>query len=169
MAGHRIGPETDRLILRAMNTDDAEAFFALNSNPEVMRLTGEPPLRSIEEARAAIESYPDFETVGFGRWGCELKTSRSIIGFCGLKRLEELDLVDVGFRFTPEHWGRGLATEACAASITFGFEVLNLRKIVGLALPDNAASIRVLTKCGMRRNGTVSYDGHTALLFEVHR
>jgi ribosomal-protein-alanine N-acetyltransferase len=169
MGGHRIGPETERLRLRAMNAEDANAFFALNSHPEVMRLTGEPPLRSVDEARVAIQNYPDFATVGYGRWACVLKATGSFVGFCGLKYLNELDLVDVGFRFLPEYWGQGLATEACSASIAFGFEVLKLQKIVGLVLPNNAASIRVLAKCGMRQTGTVSYDGHTALLFEVHR
>lgn len=169
MRGHRIGPETKRLNLRAMTVADADAFFALNSHPQVMRLTGEPPLSSAEEARVAIENYPDFDSVGYGRWACVLKATGSFVGFCGLKYLNELDLVDVGFRFLPEYWGQGLATEACSASIAFGFEVLKLQKIVGLVLPNNAASIRVIEKCCMRQTGTVSYDGHTALLFEVHR
>jgi len=152
-----------------MTADDAAALYALNSDPQVMRLTGESPLGSVEEARAAIERYPDFKTVGYGRWGCELKATGEIIGFCGLKYLAEFDMVDVGFRFLPEHWGRGLATEACRVSIDFGFDVLGLRRVVGLVLPDNAASIRVLEKCGMRANGVVKYDGHLANLFEIVR
>ena len=169
MTVHRIGPRTPRLDHRALTAADADALFALNSHPEVMRLTGEPPLRSVDEARTAIEHYPDFHTRGFGRWGCVLRSSQAVIGFCGLKHLRELDCVDVGFRFLPEYWGQGLATEACAASITFGFDVLGLRRIIGLVLADNAASIRVLEKCGMSRNGTISYQGHHPLLFEVRR
>ena len=49
MQNHRIGPQTPRLTLRAMRAEDAEAFFALNSHPEVMRLTGEPPFTSVEQ------------------------------------------------------------------------------------------------------------------------
>ena len=155
--------------MRAVEARDADAFFALNSHPDVMRFTGEPPLGWIDEARAAIENYPDFETVGFGRWACVLKATGSFIGFCGLKRLDALGVVDVGFRFLPEHWGKGLATEACKASIAFGFEVLGLERIVGLVLPQNAASIRVLEKCGLRREGTVGYEGHEAVLYAIRR
>jgi RimJ/RimL family protein N-acetyltransferase len=145
--------------------DDAEAFFALNSHPEVMRFTGEPPIGSLDAAREAIVAYPDFETVGYGRWGCVLKETQAVIGFCGLKYLPELDEVDVGFRFLPEYWGRGLATEACAASLEFGFSTLLLEEIIGLVLPGNTASIRVLEKVGMHPDGRLTYEGVTALRY----
>ncbi len=169
MNDHRIGPTTERLEHRALTVDDAGAFFALNSHPDVMRFTGEPRLQSLEEAREAIVGYPDFDTVGYGRWGCVLKENRSIIGFCGLKYLPELDAVDVGFRFLPQYWGRGLATEACAASITFGFDILKLQRIIGLVLAENVASIRVLEKVGMRRDGNITYEGQTVLRYEISR
>ena len=167
MKTYRTGPQTTRLEHRAFTPDDAEAFFMLNSHPEVMRFTGEPPLRSLVQAREAITNYPDFNTVGYGRWACIDKESRAVIGFCGLKFLPELDAVDVGFRFLPKYWGQGLATEACSASIAFGFEVLQLERIFGLVLAENIASIRVLEKCGLQRNGTISYDGENALKYEI--
>jgi len=169
MNTYRVGPQTQRLEHRAMTISDTEAFFSLNSNPEVMRYTGEPPLESIEAARDAIENYPDFETVGYGRWACVLKETNAMIGFCGLKYLTDLDCVDVGFRFLPEYWGQGLATEACAASIAFGLNEIKLERIVALVLEDNPASIRVLEKCGMKNNGTISYDEFNPLLYEVTR
>lgn len=155
---YRIGPETRRLTLRAFTVDDAEAFFAINSNAEVMRYTHEPLLESVEQARAAIESYPDFETVGYGRWACVLKETQSIIGFCGLKYLSDLDAVDVGYRLLPEYWGQGLATEACKASLEFGFQTLELSEIIGLVLEQNVASARVLEKSGMTLQAKISYD-----------
>jgi len=153
------GPESPRLTHRAFTVDDAEAFFALNSNPDVMRFTGEAPMLTLEAAREAIMSYPDFDTVGFGRWACVLKSTGAVIGFCGLKQLKELDAVDVGYRFMPEYWGRGLASEAAGASLTFGFETLGLQRIIGLVLPENLASIRVLEKIGMHADGEISYSG----------
>lgn len=166
----RSGPDTARLRHRAMTPDDGEAFFALNSNPDVMRYTGEPAIGSLDEAKHALASYPDFEKHGFGRWGCELKRTGELIGFCGLKRLDEFDgEVDVGFRFLPEHWGKGLATEACAASLAFGFETLGLDRIIALVLPENAASVRVLDKCGMRYTGMVRTDGVDALRYVCER
>lgn len=169
MKRHTTGPETPRLLHRALGVEDAEAFFALNSHPEVIRHTGEPPLGSVDEARAALAAYPDFDRVGFGRWGCVLRSTGEVIGFCGLKHLPELDAVDVGYRFLPEYWGRGLATEACSASIAFGFETLGLDEIIGLVLPENAASIRVLAKVGMRPDGRETYDGLSALRYVIRR
>ena len=166
---YRMGPETERLEHRALRVEDAEAFFALNSNLDVMRYTGEPRLQSLAEARDALANYRDFDTVGYGRWGCVLKSNRSVIGFCGLKYLDELDAVDIGFRFLPEYWGQGLATEACRACIAFGFDVLSLKRIIGLVLADNGASIRVLEKVGMQPNGTVTTEGLTALQYEICR
>ena len=167
MKSYRAGPETDRLILRAITGDDAEAFYQLNSHPEVMRYTHDTLMPSAKDAREAIESHPDFDTVGYGRWGCVLKGEETIIGFCGLKYLEDLNAVDLGYRFLPEYWGKGLATEACLASVQFGFDVLNLKQIIGLVIPENLASIRVLEKVGMTGKGPVSYDGLNPLRFEM--
>lgn len=167
MKTYRRGPETDRLILREMTVDDASDVFAFNSNADVMRFTGEPPFESLDQARERITNYPDFETVGYGRWGCELKGDGRLIGFCGLKYLDDLDEVDLGYRFLPEFWGRGLATEACRASVRFGFEVLELERIIALIIPENVASIRVVEKVGMRPDGTLTYHGDHALKFRI--
>lgn len=158
MLSYRTGPETERLRHRAFTAADAEAFYALNSNPEVMRFTGEECLPSLESARQVIENYPDFDTVGYGRWACVLKESGNVIGFCGLKYLSDLDRVDIGYRFLPPYWGRGLATEACRASLEFGFATLKLKEIVGFVVPGNRASIRVLEKVGMQADGDFLYD-----------
>lgn len=155
----RVGPETNRLEHRAFTVDDAEVFFALNSNEEVMRFTGEPMLESLSAAKQAIEIYPDFDEVGYGRWACVLKESQAVIGFCGLKYLPDLDVTDIGYRFFPQYWGRGLATEACRASLDFGFHTLGLDQIIGLVIPGNIASIRVLEKVGMQSEGEFDYDG----------
>ena len=169
MTSYRAGPSTPRLDHRALTPEDAEAFFALNSHPDVMRYTGETPLGSVEEARQAIARYPDFDTIGYGRWGCVLKQTQALIGFCGLKYLDDLDAVDVGFRFLPEYWGRGLATEACLASIAFGFDVLELQQIIALVRVDNGASIRVLQKAGMHQATRMLYDGLDVWRYEIDR
>ena len=126
-------------------------------------------LQSLDEAKQRIANYPDFDEVGYGRWACILKQTQTIIGFCGLKYLPDLDAVDVGYRLLPQYWGRGLATEACRASLTFGFATLQLDQIIGLVLPDNAASIRVLEKAGMHADGRFDCDGLETLRYERRR
>ncbi len=136
---------------------------------EHMQFTGEPLLPSLDAAKQAIATYRDFDTVGYGRWACVLKETQTIIGFCGLKYLPDLDAVDVGYRFLPPYWGRGLATEACTASLEFGFTKINLVQIIGLVLPENVASIRVLEKAGMQAAGQFVYDGMPTLRYVKDR
>lgn len=169
MTDHRTGPTTARLLLRKMEPDDAEAFFRIQSDPDVMRYTHEEPPESVEAVRTALAEYPDFDTIGYGRWGCYLKDSGELIGFSGLKFVPELDATDIGYRFLPQYWGRGFATESGLASLRYGFESIGLERIDGFVLPDNAASIRVLEKLGLERDGTVVFDGLEALRFVARR
>ncbi len=159
---HRQGPETTRLRLRAFEEGDAEAFYRLNSHPEVNRYTGEPPCESVAAARAGIRSYPDWTQYGIGRWAAVYKATNEIIGFAGLKWLSDFGEVDLGYRFLPQYWGRGLATEASVACLAYGFETLGLKRIVGYTDPENRASMRVLEKLGMVRKEPILYDGEPA-------
>lgn len=137
-----------------------------------MRYTGEPPMPSVEAARDAIVAYPDFDTHGFGRWACVLKElgeDSPPIGFCGLKFLDEVDEVDIGYRFLPAYWGRGLATESARASIEFGFVTLSLEHVCAFVLADNDGSIRVLNKLRMTRAADIMYDGQAAQRWTVTR
>lgn len=91
---------------------------------------------------------------GFGRWAVITKTSNSFIGWCGLK-LNEQNLIDLGFRFFKREWNKGYATEAAHACLEYGFEELNLKEIIGRVARQNKASIKVLEKLSMNywKNG----------------
>ena len=163
--------ETPRIILREYTEDDAEDFFRLNSNPDVMRYVPDDPMQSVEEARTILVSHPmaDYRERGFGRCACIMKGTGENIGFCGLKYLKEIDDIDLGFRFLPKHWGKGLATEAASECIDYGFSKLALDHIVGFAEPDNHASIRVLEKVGMQFTGMVRLLGCDMRRYVIRR
>ena len=99
----------------------------------------------------------DYRKYGFGRGACILKSTGEQIGFAGLKYLEELGEVDVAYRLLPKYWGLGLATEAALASVRYGFADLDLKRIIGLVMPENIASVRVLEKTGLRYVETVAF------------
>lgn len=161
--------ETERLILRPMVVTDAPAFFALDTDPDVYRFTGESPPTSVAEVEQRIASYPDYKDYGFGRMACVLRKTSDTIGFCGLKKLPELDgEIDIGYRLTPAHWGQGLATEASLTMMQFGFDTLNLTRIIGLVDPANQRSIRVLEKLGMTYERDIEYFGQPAKRFARH-
>jgi ribosomal-protein-alanine N-acetyltransferase len=141
--------ETQRLWLREITPDDAEMFFRLNSDPEVMRYTGDVAFTSIDEAHRFLANYDQYRKYGLGRWCVLEKNTEKIIGWCGLKYSPEVDEYDIGFRFFRDQWNKGYATESAKACIKLGFEEKNLPMIVGRAMKLNVASIRVLVKSGL--------------------
>ena len=140
--------ETNRLILRELNSDDAEKIWAMNADPDIIRYTGDKPFHSVDEARQFILNYDDYRKNGFGRWAVISKTNDEFLGWCGLKKNEE-DAIDLGFRFLKAHWNRGYASESAKACLDYAFHQLNLDEIVGRAAKENRASIRILQKIGM--------------------
>jgi [ribosomal protein S5]-alanine N-acetyltransferase len=157
--------ETGRLLLREFVEEDAEWFFRLNSDPQVLRFVPDKQLLSVEQARQILLDHPiaDYRKHGFGRGACILKSTGEPIGFAGLKYLVELGEIDVACRLIPPMWGKGLATEAARASVRYGFANLGLKQIIGLAMPENVASVRVLEKIGLHPIGTVTFWGHDFL------
>mgnify|MGYP002784813267 CR=1 FL=1 len=156
--------ETPRLILREFTLDDAPALLRMCSEPAIIRYTGDPPtVTTLDDARANMLARPlaDYAKHGYGRWACVLKETGEVIGFAGLKVLDDLNEVDLGYRFFPEHWGKGLATEAARPVLDYGFTRLKLPRIIALAEPENVASVRVLEKLGMAYAGTMEYRGCT--------
>jgi RimJ/RimL family protein N-acetyltransferase len=149
------------LLLREYVEEDAEAFFRLNTDPEVLRFTGDAPLRSVDHARQILRDYPiaDYRKYGFGRWACIHKATGEHLGFAGLKQIEELGEVEIGFRLMRVHWGLGFATEAAKAAVAYGLNSLALTSVIGLVVPENRASIRVLQKTGLEFSRCVDYRG----------
>lgn len=170
MAGRFI-LETERLLLREFDEGDAAAFYVLGSDPAIIRYTGDPGggLASVEHAAEVLRSHPlaDYRKRGFGRWACVHKGDGAVIGFAGLKHLDDLGEVDIGYRLTPAYWGAGLATEAGRAVLAYGLGRLGLTRVIGLVDPDNAASVRVLEKLGLRREGIIEYRGQQVARYVI--
>jgi RimJ/RimL family protein N-acetyltransferase len=158
---------TTRLELREFSVAEAEDFYQLNADTEVVRYTGDGPFASLAEARAFLERYDNYRRDGFGRWSCNLRQTGAYIGWCGLNRKPGHDEVDIGFRFHRRYWGHGYATEAARAALALGFGRFGLREIVGRARSDNTASHAVLRKLGMQPAFAYVEDGHTWMQYRL--
>lgn len=162
--------KTERLLLRRFVDSDAEAFFRLNSEPDIVRFTARKPLTHVDEARAVLASaaFRADEQIGLGRFACVEKTSGQVIGLVGLKPPTELAHVDMGFRFLKEFWGKGYAPEAAAAIVRYAKETLLLEHVIATVFPENIASIRVLEKLGLTLTGKVrlAVAEHELLLYQ---
>ncbi|AWM14469.1 N-acetyltransferase [Flavobacterium sediminis] len=161
--------ETDRLILREFEPDDADFLFLLNQNSNVIRYTGDAPFLSVKEANDFIKNYLDYKIFGTGRWLVIEKEKNTSIGWCGLKNHDH-EFIDLGFRFLEETWNKGYATEAAQACLDYGFNQLHFTEIIGRTMPENTASQRVLEKVGMQFSHQETVEGlHEALIYKISK
>lgn len=148
--------ETERLILRELRITDLKSWFEMDSNTEVHKYLGNQPVKKMEQIEYAFQSIQQqYAENGIGRWATIEKSTGNFIGWSGLKFIREeennqIDFYDVGYRLSPEYWGKGYATESCKAALEFGFNTLNLCEIIGIVNEDNNASKKVLEKCGLK-------------------
>jgi ribosomal-protein-alanine N-acetyltransferase len=149
--------ETYRLRLRPFTLEDIEDYYEhIHSNAEVMRfLPGGAP-RPKETTPQTLQYFIDhWAQHNFGMWALEDRKDRSFIGHVGLNRIPEVGDVEIAYALGKAYWGKGLATEAAAAVLSYGLDVAGLNVLYALAFPENAASQRVMVKLGMRYEGIV--------------
>jgi RimJ/RimL family protein N-acetyltransferase len=140
---------TERIYLREFEPADAASLYALNSNPEVLRYTGDSPFLNSAAAESFIRDYDHYRRFGYGRWAVILKQGERFIGYAGLRHDEKTAEVDLGFRLFTNYWSQGFATEAGRAALTLGFERFKLERIIGRSMRENLPSVSVLQKLGM--------------------
>src|SRR6188768_1045120 len=162
--------ETERLLLRWLTLDDLEAFNVLGTDPQVIRYVGNQPFASLEAAKETLAAAPlkDYATYGYGRFACVWKPTGQVIGLCGPKFLPDSGEVDLGYRFLPHFWGKGLATESALAVIEYARHQLALQRLVGWVHPDNPASARVLTKLGFSFDRRTIIPGISDIEFDLY-
>ena len=153
--------ETDRLLLRHWTEEDREPFFRLNSDARVMEFM--PAYLSRLESELLIDHIEDhFRKHRFGLYALELREDHSFLGFLGLAIPEFAahftPCVEIGWRLSRNHWGRGLATEGAKAVVKRAFEVLRLDALVSFTVPANTRSRRVMEKIGMTHDPAEDFD-----------
>lgn len=159
--------ETERLYLRELNVNDAKSFYQLNLDEEVMKYTGEGAFENIEESRKFLENYDQYKKYGIGRWAVINKENEEFLGWCGLKFTEKLNEYDIGYRFFRKHWNKGYATESAKACLDFGLNEFKMTEIIGRAMKDNLASIRVLEKIGLVYDRDFDFEGSQGVIFKT--
>lgn len=142
---------TERLIIRPFEEEDFDEHYAsVFSDPLVMRyLPGGKPIPE-DRARSAIARFIDsWATSGYGLSAVFRKEDNRLIGHCGLQNLAGTEDTEIAYALAPHCWGMGYATEAAKRCRDFGFEDLELDRIVAIAVHANAPSRRVIEKLGM--------------------
>ncbi len=144
---------TERLVLRRSRPEDARAISAYRSDPDVHRYQGWDRTDAAG-VRAEIEEMArraPGEPGGWVQLSAEEREGGGLVGDVGLSLAEgEPGVIKVGYTIAPAFQGRGYATEAVAALVAYAFDTLGAEVVRAHASAENAPSIRVAEKVGMR-------------------
>ncbi len=160
--------ETERLIIRDMREEDIEDFFEIFSDPVAMKYFG--IVFDWPRMEAWVQSNLDHQKKhGFSLMTVILKENGEIIGDCGLETtdIDGRPIVGIGFDFKRKYWNRGYATEAALAVMNFGFKRFGFDSLSAWIDPDNAASLRVAEKIGMKPEKSVLRGGKPYALYSI--
>lgn len=162
--------ETARLRLRPFKPSDLDGLSRITADPEVMRyIAGRRPITRDETETNLRNIIETFWRRGHGRWAMVEKAGGRLLGYCGLAHPAESPGIELVYMLAREAWGRGVATEAAAACLRYGFEELRLETVYALTMPDNERSRRVLDRVGMRFLRDDCYYGYDCVCYAIER
>lgn len=144
---------TARLILRRARAEDLEGMHAVLSHPVGMRYWSTLPHTDVAQTREWLAGMIAADPAVSDDYVIEHEGR--VVGKAGCYRLPE-----IGYIVHPDHWGRGLATEAVGAVIARLFERRDLAALRADVDPRNGASIRLLTRLGFRESGRARRTWH---------
>jgi [ribosomal protein S5]-alanine N-acetyltransferase len=147
----------ERLTLKLIDESDLEAIHELHSRPEVDQFNTLGIPKNIKETEGIVEPWifdnkkDDILNYTFA---IVLTKPRKFIGLIALKLGSiQHKKAEVWYKLHPNYWGQGLASEALEGVLSFGFNSLKLHRIEAGAAVENIASIKLLEKVGMKREG----------------
>lgn len=154
---------TERLRIRTWaDTETDRAFFhRVNSDDGMLKYF--PWRWSRAEADEKFDLMRERGTAnGFGWALAEDRMTGTPLGFTGLAKIRDEDVigkgVEIGWRFVPEAWGKGLASEAAQALVVHGFDEIGLDRIIAFAVTGNTPSIAVMQRIGMSARPDLDFD-----------
>ncbi len=158
--------QTARLTLRELESSDAPFIQQLLTEPGFLQYIGDRGVRDLPSARRYIEHGPraSYAAHGFGLWLFERRDTATPIGICGLLKRDTLDDVDIGYALLAAHGGSGFALEAAQATLAWARDVRGLQRVVAIVMPDNARSIQLLERLGMRFERSLPPDAAGVVL-----
>lgn len=150
--------DTERLLLRQFNMNDAEAMFKnWESDSKVTEFLRWPTATNISEAEQVLNEWVQgYESLDFYQWAIVLKEIGEPIGTISVVgKNEKLDMVHIGYCIGSKWWHQGYTSEAFKAIIPFFFEEVGVNRIESQHDPNNPNSGKVMKKCGLKYEGTL--------------
>lgn len=142
------------------------------SDPSVTRHIGGKPFSAEDVWKKILQYAGLWSLLGYGFWVVRDRVSGRFVGEVGFADFKR-DITpsfegapEIGWALAPSAWGRGLATEAVRAALTWLDARQTPSRTVCMITPDNVASIHVAKKCGYRQWQEATYKGARVNLFE---
>ena len=160
---------TDRLLLCRPSVADADAYFAINSDPATNVHNPAGPMVDPTAAAPVLELWArHWREEGYGYWTVRDPGSGEILGFAGVRPpLRGEDFLNLYYRFRPSAWGKGYATEVGRAAMALAAKAAPGRVVAALIRPKNEPSIAVARRLGMHPEGEVERELGTYLRFTL--
>lgn len=147
--------ETERLLMREMRHEDANALFEMDSNPNVHKYLWQKPFKEIKDIHSYIDMVRNqYKKNNIGRFTTIIKATNEIIGWTGIKYIDDhiengkTNFYDYGYRLNEKFWNNGYATEASKAWLDYGFNQMKINEMNAYTHSQNGASNHVLQKVG---------------------
>jgi RimJ/RimL family protein N-acetyltransferase len=155
--------DTERLHLRRFASTDVDALAVVFAKPEVWEFPFGRAFTRDETAAFVGTQIDQYESCGVACWLATERATDRVVGYVGISvptfYPAILPTVEVGWRFDPDVWGRGFATEGAGAALDQAFGPLGLDRVCSLPQAENTASVRVAERLGMQRTATVELHG----------
>jgi ribosomal-protein-alanine N-acetyltransferase len=140
--------KTERLLLRQLNIDDANAIFKLRSNKEINKLITRKTPKSTEDAEEFISvCYQEFDKQNRIFWPMQLKETNEVIGTIAFHNISlDENYAEIGYELNPKFHKKGFMNEAIQAVVAFGIKTMKLKVIEAFTHQNNIASSALLEK-----------------------
>ncbi|MBK9637535.1 MAG: GNAT family N-acetyltransferase [Bacteroidetes bacterium] len=142
---------TERLLIRELSVSDSAFILELVNSPSWLKFIGDRGVKNLDDAKSYLKKGPlkSYDDNGFGLYWVGLRDSNTPIGMCGVIKRADFESPDIGFAFLPEYEGKGYGYESASAILDYCKTEFHIKKIVGITLEENTASIRLLEKLGL--------------------
>lgn len=146
--------ETERFILRELRSEDAKEYYSYFSDYEVTKYWGYEGPKNIETASKTFTRFKNaFTRKEMITWGIATKDDDKIIGTCILNDFVRASMANVSYNLSREYWSKGIMTEVLRTIIPYAFNILDMNRIQAKVMPENNASVKLLSKVGFVQEG----------------
>jgi RimJ/RimL family protein N-acetyltransferase len=142
---------TERLLIRELSVSDAAFILELVNSPTWLKYIGDRGVKTLDDAKSYLKNGPlkSYDENGFGLYWVGLRESGTPIGICGVIKRADFPDPDIGFAFLPGYDGKGFGYESASAIMDYCKTQFQLKRILGITLEANTASVRLLEKLGL--------------------